>query len=94
MASFINSTFGKVLAFVSKTAFINVFGREMLGQSEKERLEILQRIDAVGRRVLPREGVKGENEQDERHEERGAAADGGHTGILLSFRLLSGILSL
>ena len=31
VASFINSTFGKVLAFVSKTAFINVFGREMLG---------------------------------------------------------------
>lgn len=31
VASFLNSTFGKVLAFVSKTAFINVFGREMLG---------------------------------------------------------------
>ena len=31
MASFLNSTLGKVLAFVSKTAFINVFGREMLG---------------------------------------------------------------
>ena len=30
-ASFLNSTLGKVLAFVSKTAFINVFGREMLG---------------------------------------------------------------
>ena len=31
VASFLNSTLGKVLAFVSKTAFINVFGREMLG---------------------------------------------------------------